>query len=594
MKQEKDRKNRIVTLAVLIAIAVLLFIAILILVLPGSSKKPSGDSSSEISTVVKDIQNYTGVVTKIDAEKGQLVVYNAESGMEKTFTVKDKSLNAALAELKVGNIVEVSYDVAAGDALETVKLYNQAYTVNGITGIKVSEKRIVIDGKTYTIDDHLICRYNGESVDVSTIDENTVFSATLVGDHIYLIDITSGSGKLVLENLDDYEGGTLKITPASSEAMEKTIGKETEEFELPEGSVNVSIMLENKEVYSGTFFITSGETNTIRLPDIEAETGTVVFSSNAPNTVITIDGKDYTTGSGITFEYGNYTGTAKAKGYSDETVEFKVDKAYQTVTIEMTEAKAQITITANVDGYDVYVDGVFEAKASGKTVAIRAAEGTHTIQLIKEGYEVASKTVEVDKDLNNQSITMELVVANVKVTFECRTDGANNFNVSVGGLITQKADGNKCVVELKPGTYEVTIELEGYVTYKTTITVPDDPSAKNEHTFTMEKLPEEGTVTFNCNVSTATVTIDGKTYSVGSSATLEYGTYTATFAADGYVAQEVTFTVSSKTQTVSATLEKVAEESSSESSSEPVEESSSESSSEGTEESSTESTGTGE
>ena len=110
----------------------------------------------------------------------------------------------------------------------------------------------------------------------------------------------------------------------------------------------------------------------------------------------------------------------------------------------------------------------------------------------------------------------------------------------------------------------------------------------------MEKLPEEGTVTFNCNVSTATVTIDGKTYSVGSSATLEYGTYTATFAADGYVAQEVTFTVSSKTQTVSATLEKVAEESSSESGSEPVEESSSESSSEGTEESSTESTGTGE
>lgn len=405
-RQKKEKVQRTLILVVMGMIAVLLVAAIILILIPSGEKKPQTEPSSSSVQLQKDQQTYSGIITQIDKSSGTMLVYNADGSGEKSFSVSG-SVNINLSTLYVGDMIDVVYDAANKDTLISIMSCSKAATFNGVTGISISGAMVSINQKLYTLDDHLICLYNGVPYSTDKITGSTVFSATVLNGHCYKIEVTSVSTALMLENLGDYIGGEVVITPADAEPITKSITMDTMTVEVPEGSVDVVVRADHKDVYTVRVFVSSGSDNEIHVPDKDRKTGTVVFTCEADSTVtVTVDGKDYATGSGITMEYGTYTGVAKANGYKDKDIEFTVSGPYLVVTIKLDEAKAPVTINANISGFTVWVDGAYEATIDSSSGTVMLSEGVHWIVCMKDGYTDQGVTVVVSSDGAAQSVNL--------------------------------------------------------------------------------------------------------------------------------------------------------------------------------------------
>lgn len=235
------------------------------------------------------------------------------------------------------------------------------------------------------------------------ISGNTTYDATVVGEHIYTIYVTYAIGTLVLQNLEEYAGGMMTLQPAVGEKIEKLITPNMEPIELQEGSVEIQIKMDDEVVYTGKIFISAGKENTLKLTNMEDKKGKVVFVSNASTrAVVEIDGKEYAENDEIELEYGDYTAHVSAPGYDPVDQNFTVSQPYQQVNIEFRENTTQVTVSTNLWGVSLYVDGVYQGELEDSSITCRLSPGTYTITCTRTGYHDKSTTITITEGMEDQ------------------------------------------------------------------------------------------------------------------------------------------------------------------------------------------------
>lgn len=400
-KKDTDGKNKKPLIIEGISIgAVLLLIMVIVLLFKGLG---SGDQNSDQS-MGYDLQQLTGVVTGVDKNNETILIYNAESKQEQGFTLKDAGQNVmSLGSVNVGDVVELQYNKANGNRVEALNRADNAQQLKDVKNAVPMQNTVTINGSRYSIDDKLVCLYGGQAFDVKKISENTTYDATVVGDHIYTIRVTYATGTLILQNLEEYMGGTIVLQPAVGDKIEKIITPNMEPIELQEGSVEIQIKMENEVVYTGKIFISAGKDNTLKLTNMEDKKGKVVFVSNASTrATIEIDGKQYAENEEIELEYGDYTAHVSASGYDSVDQNFTVSQPYQQVNIEFRENTTQVTVSTNLWGVSLYVDGVYQGELEDSSITCRLSPGTYTVTCTRTGYYDKSTTITITEGMEDQ------------------------------------------------------------------------------------------------------------------------------------------------------------------------------------------------
>jgi len=416
---EKKKKKKKTLYGILIGIILLLVLLLVILIASlfknnGGSKQTNNESSEQsVEDEAEDIQTMTGVVTAVDKSAGTITIYNVDTRMETTFTLqKDRQPDVSVSSFKEGDVVDISYDILHNNCPTGISTAKKSNTLNNISGVTLGGTTVSINEQIYTIDDHLICLYQGQEVDKSTITSGTTFNASVVGEHIYTITVTSSTGTLILQNLTDYAGAELKITPAKGETVTQKISGDTLTFEVSEGSLSLSVADEEETLFTYSTFITAGSENKVKLPDIEEKKGSVVFRTDLPEGVvptITVDGRAYQAGESTEFEYGDYTASVSAQGYEDTEISFTVEKPYTQVNIELQAKTVTVYVASTPPGVSLYVDGVYQGSMVLDGLTLELEYGTYELMADLEGYETEYREITLDENSSTMSIVFYMI-----------------------------------------------------------------------------------------------------------------------------------------------------------------------------------------
>ncbi|MBO4888368.1 MAG: hypothetical protein J5589_08670 [Firmicutes bacterium] len=404
----EQKKKKIILYSVLGGIILLLVILIAILLATNnkpSDKQQNSQQSSAVDSTARptDIHTMTGVVIRMDTNNGTILLYDAEKKTEKSFTLNRKEFpKVSLDNIRIGDIIDLKYDALLDNAPSAINKNKKAETISDVSGVNMTDKQVAIDGKVYTFDDQLICQYQGKDYDRSKITKSTRFDAVVLDGHLYTIRITAATGTFILENLKDYYGAQVKLTPADGEEQSVIINDKEMSFELLEGSVDVEVTMDQKSVYTGKSFVTAGTENRLRLPNIEAKKGKVIFDVSIDDDdvepVVMVAGRNYGTGTEIDFEYGDYSAMVTAEGYETATVQFKVEQPYQQVTIEMKKKLVKVILSSTPFGVELFVDGIPKGIMQQDGLEMEMEYGEYQFTAFLEGYEPQYRSVTLDKD----------------------------------------------------------------------------------------------------------------------------------------------------------------------------------------------------
>ena len=274
-RSSKQKNKKPLVIGIVCGIIVLILAGVIIWFLSNRDGSAQQESSVEYT-----LQQVTGVVTRIDEQNETLLFYTAEGGVELSLSMEGaEQRGIAVNSISVGSVLQVQYQSGGDNLITAVSVADSAENLYNVQNAVPNNNRVTIEGTTYTIDDKLVCLYQGEAFDVQDISANTTYNAIVVDDHIYTIQIVSAPGTLVFSNVEDYVGATVTITPASGDTVEMTLATSMDPIELQEGSVQIEIRRDNESLYSGKTFISAGKENVVRLPSIEESKGMVVFES---------------------------------------------------------------------------------------------------------------------------------------------------------------------------------------------------------------------------------------------------------------------------------------------------------------------------
>ena len=249
--------------------------------------------------------------------------------------------------------------------------------------------------------------------------------------------------------------------------------------------------------------------------------GTLKVSSNPSGAKIYIDGK--------------YVGkTPDCIELSPGTHKIKLKKDYckeieDTIYIEAGKTlekhydlPIKVEITGTPSGAKVYIDGSNKGYAP---LTVYLKEGSHRIKISKDGYETKEERFEVSYD--NRKYRCELEPLQGKLVVKTKLDYAK---VYIDGCYKGRADKyNPLEIELKPGTYRVTLKTDGYKDYTATIDI------KSEETKTLNdpREPKGVLIIKNDLDISVKVEIDNRYYTISShdakEISLPPGAYTIRF-----------------------------------------------------------------
>ena len=188
---------------------------------------------------------------------------------------------------------------------------------------------------------------------------------------ILSVSVTTGHGKVALENTEIFEGSFVQI---GRRIFAEITGEM--ELEVPEGTYTITVA--NKG-YGGSKEITveRNKTLVIDLDELKGEgpkKGNISFyiisaedEEEDLNAVLKIDGKEVGHGEAIILDYGIHTIHASAYGYADFAKKLFVNSAEAEITIALEAVKgdAGSTITSSNNNTTSSVDGSLAGSQAG-------------------------------------------------------------------------------------------------------------------------------------------------------------------------------------------------------------------------------------
>jgi diacylglycerol kinase family enzyme len=390
----------------------------------------------------------------------------------------DKSINAAYKYLKyLGAEVQIYGSICVQSEPSQARIYldgkEVGITTETITGLEPGE---------YTVE----VRMNGYEVWSKSVEVEGGRKKTLTA----VLQIRTGSIRVKSEPanarifLDGKEIGT---TP---DVIRSTVS----------GSHEVELKLDRYEVWSKRVTIEEDKEKTLSAV-LRIKPGSLMIESEPTNAKIFLDGEEIGTTPNIirSIAPDTYEVEVRMDGYEvwSEFVDVEGDKE-KVLTAVLQMKTGSISVKSKPAKARIFLDG----KEVGTTPDIleSVASGPHVVEVRKNGYDVCSKTVEVETD-KKKSLTLELQINTGSISIKSEPANARIF--LDGKEAGTTPDTLRAVA---PGRHEVEVRKDRYEVWRECV----DVKIGEENTLTSVLQIKTGSIMIDSEPSNAKIYLDGK------------------------------------------------------------------------------------
>lgn len=466
MEVHKIKFNRMFPLFLIIAFIIIVAATFITV----SSKNPSKKNGSitnvqseegekegdkQLLAVLKEINTDQETMTFIDIDRSEEITLAYTGGTD--ITDKYNQVIAA-TQLTLGEMVDVSYTTVKNKMVK-LQISNRAWEYQGVKNWSIDQTKGIfqIADQNYKYSSNLLLLRKGEMLDIQDLDDKDEFTVKGYKKEIYSIIVTKGHGTIILEDYDDFIGGTIYIgnsviVPVISD-QHITVQEGSYEVTMENGSLKgvkqVTVEADKELILNMGDF---------KKPVIQK--GKVTFNITPKGADLYIDEVLCTYKDPIELEYGNHAITVTLGGYTTYTGELEVKGSKESISIDLVESQnttdaEEDNNTADTDSSNtsnteeennsssnsnstdndttesttettqddttkyiyikqpeeasVYFDGQFEGTVP---VSFPKKVGSHYITLIKSGYRTETNTVVIKDDGKDTTLSFDMTKLN--------------------------------------------------------------------------------------------------------------------------------------------------------------------------------------
>lgn len=279
------------------------------------------------------------VVTGIDTERKLLTLRDCETAKEKPYSytggtfIKNKyGDNLTMEQVSLGELVTIE---ESDDNLTVVQFSKDVFSYDDLYNFDLDkeQKSLTVGSEKYYFDENLLIFHGASKISVSEISEDDMICMKGMGQHIYVIQVISGHGIVVLENTELFQGGYITI----GNILSKKITPEMR-IEVPEGTYLLAVA---NNGYGGSRNITveANRELKVNLDELKGEgpkTCQIKFKVTPENANVQLDGEQVDLSNPIQVNYGTHQLTAQAEGYTDWNRTLIVNSSTAEISIELT------------------------------------------------------------------------------------------------------------------------------------------------------------------------------------------------------------------------------------------------------------------
>ncbi|MGN0143056.1 MAG: hypothetical protein ACI4AD_12580 [Roseburia sp.] len=313
----------------------------------GSAQKDAeeaqADSGTEQESVMEpSIGSDLFMIMSIDMGEESLILEQLVTGKQYmyyyglTTSFLDKYGNhAPVSSFEPGRVVTIGSKDTEGRLMQ-IQLSDAVWEYSDIVRFSIDEERgiFTIADTKYSYDADLYVNSDGQALWLADLDPMDEIRAVGIGKKILSVSVTSGHGRLELQNTELFNGSYMQIgRDIFSEVTENMT------MELPEGTYTVTVA---NNGYGGSkdITITRGETTTLDLEELKGEGpkyGNILFAIDVQDAKLLIDGKEVDYSEAISIQYGLHSLIVTADNYSTYSKKLYVNSDEATVVIMMQE-----------------------------------------------------------------------------------------------------------------------------------------------------------------------------------------------------------------------------------------------------------------
>ncbi|MBR4725865.1 MAG: PEGA domain-containing protein [Lachnospiraceae bacterium] len=325
----------------------------------GSSKKPSANTSPSPSPTAgisdipdpgsvvpsEELHSMNGIIKGIDLDNAIITVQERGTIAEHDFfyngatnikTAYNRQITAAV--LKPGDFVRLSYNdeflLREVSGSTDVDIYKNVLTRTQDDALK----KLTVGDTIYRYGDDLLVLNDGYFVGIDTIEDMDIISLYSVDDYIYLINIEKGHGYFKMVNHSYFNGGTLKIGRYMSCEI-------TDDLYLTLAEDEYDIVVEYEDFIGQATVLVERDMTTVldmaAYTPASALTGFFRFEISPASALLYIDGILTPYDTAVELTRGEHWIQVAAGGYTPYTGFIEVGEAIDSLNISLSPAPSQ-------------------------------------------------------------------------------------------------------------------------------------------------------------------------------------------------------------------------------------------------------------
>ncbi len=355
------------------------------------------------------------------------------------------------------------------------------------------------------------------------------------------IAIKGGETKIVTVALTRATA-TVRVGPLPQGARVLVNGREQSApvFEQAPSTIKLEVVAPGYELFTRDVTLSAGQEFVFN-PQLKPLAATLlVFANvNGASVVVNNQARGTTNANGLeipNLAAGSVTVTVQAPGYEPVTRTVTLEPGGRKQESFALQAKAvTLTVKSAVDGATVSVDGQPRGQIKNGQLEIPVVPGAREIVVSASGYIEYRNTLNLAPGQpSSLSATLRRAQANLNITSQ-----PSGATVKINGRNIGKTP---FIGGIEPGSYNVTIELEGFEPVEQKLAA----TADNTSTFTATLRPSVGTLSLVIQPANATVSVNSRTLTPTertAGVKLAPGTYTLEVSAEGFETERATITI---------------------------------------------------
>jgi hypothetical protein len=337
----------------------------------------------------RNLRSFFGLLTDVQMSPTKFTVLNIETNRDLSYeiigtvNIENRYGNAmAYNELRAGMILEIGYDAQSSELVSLTES-SKAWELKSKSNVKidVATSSISLGNEKYIYNNDTLVLYKGEPYLISRISSVDTVSLTGYGNNVWCVQLESSHGFLKIENTDKVINGSITV----DRSIIKPLSEVIEPLMLEEGPHTVNIEGDNITTYTQSVTITTGETSTLSLLNVELKPGQLQVTSSEPDREIIIDGVAVAGTGPWEVSFGEHIVRVEKDGFLPVEQSVNVDKVLTTLNVVLPKIvlNAKLHISTIPSPAEVYVDGEF---IGNSPVTYETQVGPHSITARLTGY----------------------------------------------------------------------------------------------------------------------------------------------------------------------------------------------------------------